>query len=176
MAEIAIIGGAGFIGQYVSRRLAEQGQDVTVLDVKLGRKRRGVRTVSGDAFDEEALRQVLRGKDTVVDLVGLSRHRRVPKESGIVLSPQCRVPGSSPGNGSEHRCPAVRVPFLCRCLRQGGDSPNRRDHSTQSIHHLWVAQADGGTVYEGVPAKLRTSLRDSAAFQCHRRGQRWGHR
>ncbi len=72
MAEIAIIGGAGFIGQYVSRRLAEQGQDVTVLDVKPGRKRRGVRTVSGDAFDEEALRQVLQGKDTVVDLVGLA--------------------------------------------------------------------------------------------------------
>lgn len=72
MAEIALVGGAGFIGQYVGRHLAEQDHRVTVLDLQSAGRLEGVESISGDVFNEDTLREVLEGKDTVIDLVGLA--------------------------------------------------------------------------------------------------------
>ncbi|MES2209895.1 MAG: NAD-dependent epimerase/dehydratase family protein [Chloroflexota bacterium] len=68
---ICVIGGAGFIGTYVTRLLDQLGRSVTVL----GRHDRsrvavpnGVRYLAGDYGDPAALQSALRGNDAVVDL------------------------------------------------------------------------------------------------------------
>jgi UDP-glucose 4-epimerase len=68
---IVVIGGAGFIGTYVTRQLLASGRDVTVV----GRRRAfrlalpmRVRYVEGDYGEGELLRTVLTGADAVLDL------------------------------------------------------------------------------------------------------------
>lgn len=70
-AKTCVIGGAGFIGTYVTRLLVSAGRDVTVL----GRRSRpdvdvppGVSYLSGDYGDLSVLRNALRGVDELVDL------------------------------------------------------------------------------------------------------------
>jgi UDP-glucose 4-epimerase len=68
---LVVIGGAGFIGSYVTRRLVDSGREVTVL----GRRRpsdielpAGVRYVEGDYGDVNLLRSALAGAGAVLDL------------------------------------------------------------------------------------------------------------
>ncbi len=72
MVGVTLIGGSGFIGRYVSHRLAKEGEEVTVFDVNPPEEKAGVDFVQGDIFDREALASVLKGRDTVIDLVGLA--------------------------------------------------------------------------------------------------------
>lgn len=65
--EIAVIGGRGFVGSAISRRLREE-HDVTTVDPRVG----GKGHISADITDAEAMKEVLDGFDAIVNLVGLS--------------------------------------------------------------------------------------------------------
>lgn len=71
MRSTCIVGGAGFIGDHLTRRLAAQGRRVVVLGrrpVPTTPLPEGVAYVCGDYADRATLRRVLEGVDEVVDL------------------------------------------------------------------------------------------------------------
>lgn len=80
LVRCCVIGGAGFVGAYVTRLLAGSGREVTVLGRREQPEARlpdGVRYVSGDYGDPSVLRAVLDRVDAVVDLA----YSTVPKTS-----------------------------------------------------------------------------------------------
>lgn len=70
-AKCCVIGGAGFIGEYVTRLLAASGREVVVLGRRAKPDRAlppGVDYVSGDYADRAVLQGVLAGTSEVIDL------------------------------------------------------------------------------------------------------------
>jgi len=67
-----VVGGAGFVGQSLVRRLLREGHYVKVLDLKCGRLRRtaspNLRLVLGSMTDPLTVRQVMKGTDVVYHL------------------------------------------------------------------------------------------------------------
>lgn len=67
-----VVGGAGFVGYRLTRRLLTEGHYVKVLDVKLGRLRRlsspNLKLFSGSMTDQQVVRRVMKGVDVVYPL------------------------------------------------------------------------------------------------------------
>jgi len=67
-----VVGGAGFVGYRLTRRLLTEGHYVKVLDVKLGRLRRlssaNLKLFSGSMTDQQVVRRVMKGVDVVYHL------------------------------------------------------------------------------------------------------------
>jgi uncharacterized protein YbjT (DUF2867 family) len=75
--KIGIIGGTGFVGNYLLDRLAADGHSMRVL-TRPGSEDKlpplvGVEAVAGDVADESALRECLSGCDAAVYLIGILR-------------------------------------------------------------------------------------------------------
>lgn len=74
---VAIIGGTGFVGSYLTEALLQRGHAVALL-VRQGsesklRQAQQVQAVSGDIADRESLRRLLDGCDAVIYNVGILR-------------------------------------------------------------------------------------------------------
>lgn len=77
---IVVLGGSGFVGRRLLRRLAEDGHDLLLLSRNLGAHEDrllppGVRLRQVDVYDGEALRAAFAGADAVVNLVGILNER-----------------------------------------------------------------------------------------------------
>ena len=77
---IVVLGGSGFVGRRLLRRLAEDGHSLLLLSRNLGAHDDrllppGVRLRQVDVHDGEALRQVFAGADVVINLVGILNER-----------------------------------------------------------------------------------------------------
>ncbi len=73
---ILVIGGSGFVGRHVVRRLAEQGIDVTVPSRRRERARDlillpTVDVVTADVHDAAVLARLMQGQDAIINLVGI---------------------------------------------------------------------------------------------------------
>ena len=73
---VLVIGGSGFVGRHVVRRLAEQGIDVTVPSRRRERARElillpTVQVVTADVHDSASLARLMQGQDAVINLVGI---------------------------------------------------------------------------------------------------------
>jgi NADH dehydrogenase len=80
--KVSIIGGTGFVGRHVLKRLTAEGHTARVL-VRPGREHKlpvlpGCDAVSGEVGDEAALRSCLDGADAVIYLIGILRE--LPKK------------------------------------------------------------------------------------------------
>jgi NADH dehydrogenase len=74
--KIVVLGGSGFVGRLLVKRLAAEGHGVTVVSRNLGSHfdrllPPGVALRQMDVYDPEALRQVFVGADAVINLVGI---------------------------------------------------------------------------------------------------------
>ena len=68
---VLITGGSGFIGQHLLKKFAESEYEVTILDIhKLPFNYTNF--IKGDIFDLQALKEIVRGKDIVIHLIGLA--------------------------------------------------------------------------------------------------------
>ena len=81
MSRILIIGGSGFVGRHLVRRLAEDGHFIVVPTRRRERAKHlillpTVDVVEADVHDPEALERLLPGCDAVVNLVGILHGRR----------------------------------------------------------------------------------------------------
>jgi UDP-glucose 4-epimerase len=119
---IAVFGARGFLGQHLTRQLASAGQEV----LAVGREYDdgapfadlpGVETVELDFRDLHALRRLVRGVDTVVQLIGTT----TPATSGKWVA----------GEFQEHVIP--QAAFLDECV----------DNDVRRV----VFASSGGTVY-----------------------------
>ena len=77
MSTVAVFGGTGFVGRYVTQALADAGHTVRLL-VRPGRSQAppmptGAQTVSGEIGDADAIRATLQGADAAVYLIGILR-------------------------------------------------------------------------------------------------------
>lgn len=77
---VAIIGGTGFVGSYLTDALLSAGHSVSLL-VRKGSERKlrqawQVRTVSGDIADSESIRRLLEGCQAAIYNVGILRELR----------------------------------------------------------------------------------------------------
>jgi len=78
--QVAIIGGTGFVGGYLTDALLSAGHSVSLL-VRRGsenklRQTENVRTVTGDIADSASIRRLLEGCDAVIYNVGILREVR----------------------------------------------------------------------------------------------------
>ena len=74
--KIIVLGGTGFLGRLLVKRLAVDGHEVTVLSRNLAAHYErllppGVVLHQADVYDPEALRQAFSGADAVINLVGI---------------------------------------------------------------------------------------------------------
>jgi NADH dehydrogenase len=74
--QLVILGGTGFVGSHLVRRLAAEGHRIVLLSRNRERRRSlgvlpGVSVRSADIHDDEALRQHFAGADAVINLVGI---------------------------------------------------------------------------------------------------------
>ncbi|MCU4801240.1 complex I NDUFA9 subunit family protein [Halobacteria archaeon HArc-gm2] len=71
---VLVVGGDGFIGQYLCTELVERGHEVTSLSRSpdQGALPDGVSTVAGDVTDYDSIEPAFEGRDAVVNLVALS--------------------------------------------------------------------------------------------------------
>ena len=75
---VAVIGGSGFLGRHIVRRLAEDGAEVcvavrrseSVAFPELGGKAEQVTTICADVWDQASLPPAVVGADAVVNTVG----------------------------------------------------------------------------------------------------------
>ena len=77
---IVILGGSGFVGRRLLRRLADDGHALLLLSRNLGAHEDrllppGVRLAQMDVYDGEALARAFAGADAVVNLVGILNER-----------------------------------------------------------------------------------------------------
>ena len=122
--KIIVLGGTGFVGRLLVKRLAAEGHQVTVLSRNLGAHYErllppGVTLRELHVYDPEALRQAFRGADAVINLVGiLNEHgdsgrgfRRVHVELTKLVIAACQLSGVhrqlhmsslNAGRGSSH--------------------------------------------------------------------------
>lgn len=70
--KILVLGASGGTGQLIVKRALAKGYDVTALvrSAEKGRELNGARLVIGDARDDAALRQALKGQDAVISALG----------------------------------------------------------------------------------------------------------
>lgn len=76
MENVLVIGGSGFVGRHVVRRLAERGISVTVPSRRRERAKHlivlpVVEVVEADVHDPAVLAQLMSGQDAVINLVGV---------------------------------------------------------------------------------------------------------
>lgn len=83
--KVLLLGGSGFIGTYIANRLSQRGVEVTVPTRRRERTKAlimqpGVELVEANIHCPETLADLMRGKDAVINLVGLlhSRDVRLP--------------------------------------------------------------------------------------------------
>ncbi|MDH3371180.1 MAG: complex I NDUFA9 subunit family protein [Gammaproteobacteria bacterium] len=74
--KICLLGGTGFVGKRLAARLSEAGHDIVILTRYATRHRDllvlpTVRLVEGDVHHADFLRQQLKGRDTVINLIGI---------------------------------------------------------------------------------------------------------
>lgn len=74
--KICLLGGTGFVGRRLVTRLSEAGHDIVILTRHRERHRAflvlpTVRLVEGDVHDADFLQQQFKGRDTVINLVGI---------------------------------------------------------------------------------------------------------
>jgi NADH dehydrogenase len=122
--KIIVLGGTGFVGRLMVKRLAAEGHQVTVLSRNLGAHYErllppGVTLRELNVYDPEALRQAFRGADAVINLTGiLNEHgdsgrgfRRVHVELAKLVIAACQLAGVhrllhmsslNAGRGSSH--------------------------------------------------------------------------
>lgn len=69
---ILVLGATGGTGRLIVREAVARGYDVTVLvrSAEKARDLEGVKLIVGDARDEKALRQALKGRDAVISALG----------------------------------------------------------------------------------------------------------
>ena len=71
--EIIVFGGSGFLGSHVADTLSEQGNSVTIFDLKTSPYlRRDQKMVQGDIEDSELVFEVVKGKNIIYHFAGLS--------------------------------------------------------------------------------------------------------
>ncbi|MQY51825.1 complex I NDUFA9 subunit family protein [Rhodocyclus tenuis] len=87
---VLLIGGSGFVGGWIANRLTEQGVRVRIPTRRHEHARRltllpTIETVVTDVFNPLALRELMRGQDAVINLVGIlhDRDSRSPYGSGF---------------------------------------------------------------------------------------------
>jgi NADH dehydrogenase len=73
---ICILGGSGFIGRHITRRLAAAGHEVTIITRRRERQRDllvlpTVQLVQGDVHNPTLLQRQFEGQDAVINLVGI---------------------------------------------------------------------------------------------------------
>ncbi len=78
---IILLGGSGFIGKQLAYTLANRGCQVTVPCRRPHRHRAllvhpGIRVVEANVLDSDQLKQLCRGKDAVINLVGILHERK----------------------------------------------------------------------------------------------------
>jgi NADH dehydrogenase len=122
-----VFGGAGFIGRYVVKRLAQQGVVITVV----GRQASAanyltpmgdvgqIARINGSVMDETLLRRTMAGADTVINLVGIlaeagrqrfdalqhqaaGRIAGIAAESGVAKLVQLSAIGADPASASRY--------------------------------------------------------------------------
>ena len=73
--KVAIIGGTGFVGSYISEKLVSAGHELRLLVRPESRRKAdpSATIVEGDASDLEAIRELLRGADALIYLIGILR-------------------------------------------------------------------------------------------------------
>jgi NADH dehydrogenase len=76
MRNILVIGGSGFVGSAIVRRLSARGERVTVVTRRRERARAlvllpNVEVVEGDVHDDATLARLVAGRDAVINLVGI---------------------------------------------------------------------------------------------------------
>ncbi len=81
---VCIIGGTGFVGNYIANRLGRRGDQVRVLTRRRERKRDVLSVprlllVETDVHDERALMQQVSGCDVVINLAGILNEHKGPK-------------------------------------------------------------------------------------------------
>ncbi len=75
--KVCILGGTGFVGRNIARRLVERGYDVRIITRRRERNKSGLLTLptlylsEGDVHNAAVLRQQFQGLDTVINLVGI---------------------------------------------------------------------------------------------------------
>lgn len=123
---ILVLGGLGFIGANLSRRLSEDGRQVTVLTRSVSRHRQvasvlsamGVRVLEGELADASATAAAVEGQDAIINLAG---------ESGAVRSmeaPLADLDGNCRANlvlleAMRARSPKARLVFVGSRLQYG---------------------------------------------------------
>lgn len=79
--KICLLGGTGFVGRSLARRLVELGHEVCVITRRRERKKRALlvlptlRMVEGDVHNPALLRQQFEGMDAVVNVIGILNER-----------------------------------------------------------------------------------------------------
>lgn len=80
--QVAVTGGAGFIGQHFCGRLNSQGALASIIDIRApARPIPGVRSVVGDVRDTDALRAALRGANAVLHLAAAHHDYGITRET-----------------------------------------------------------------------------------------------
>lgn len=90
--KILVVGGAGYIGGFLTDYLIENGCDVTVYDVLLFEDRflKKCKFIYGDIRDKDKLSNIIGSYDVVVWLAGLVGGRRMCCQPQINKGAKCR--------------------------------------------------------------------------------------